>query len=189
MLKQQLRKIYKEKRLQVSSKEKLRLDDLLLIQLQTFDFTGIETVLTYWPMANNNEPNTHLFTGYLRHVIPIVQMAYPVIDTTTETMVAAAIDEHTVYAPNQYGIMQPKQFETIAPHHIQLIFVPLLAYDVQGYRVGFGKGYYDKFIAQCADSAVLMGFSYFEPEPIISNIEPFDIPLHFCITPNTVYEF
>lgn len=189
MTKAELRKLYKQKRLLLSSKERLRLDDLMLIQFQNFDFTGIETVLTYWPMANANEPNTHLFSGYLRHVVPNLQLAYPVINSNNESMQAAVINEETIYAPNKYGIMEPTIINAIAPTQLQLILVPLLAYNTQGFRVGYGKGYYDKFIAQCASNTVLMAFSYFEPEPIIADVATFDIPLHFCITPHTIYEF
>jgi 5-formyltetrahydrofolate cyclo-ligase len=188
MTKAALRKIYKQKRADINSKDKLRLDDLMLLQFQNFDFDGIETVLSYWPMAQ--EPNTHLYTGYLRYMIPTLQLAYPVVNSNTETMQAVAINEDTIYAPNTYGIMEPKDKSTIInPINVQLILVPLLAYNIKGYRVGYGKGYYDKFIAHCANNVVLMAFSYFEPENLISDINPFDIPLNFCITPHTIYEF
>jgi hypothetical protein len=55
---------------ELHSKERLRLDDLLLLQFQQFDYSAIQTLLTYWPMANKAEPNTHLFSGYLRHMLP-----------------------------------------------------------------------------------------------------------------------
>ena len=96
MTKQALRKIYKEKRLNISSKDKLKYDDLMLIQFQQFDFGNAESLLTYWPMAHSNEPNTQLFTAYLRHSIPNLQIAYPVVDAITETMNAILINEKII---------------------------------------------------------------------------------------------
>ncbi len=189
MIKQELRNIYKQKRLDISSEEKLKLDDLLLLQLQTFNFDGIQKLLTFWPMANMTEPNTHLYSGYLRHVVQGLQIAYPVSDFTTNLMQAKIINEDTVYSTNQYGITEPKEGETINPIDIDLIFVPLLAYDKKGYRVGYGKGFYDRFLNQCREDVVLMGFSYFEPVDLITDANEFDIPLNFCLTPSTVHEF
>jgi 5-formyltetrahydrofolate cyclo-ligase len=189
MTKNELRNIYKQKRLGISSKEKLKLDDLLLLQLQTFNFDGIETLLTFWPLANMAEPNTHLYSGYLRHVVENLKIAYPVSNFITNTMSAKLIDEETVYTTNSYGITEPKAGQIINPIDIDLIFVPLLACDKQGFRVGYGKGFYDRFLNQCKDDVVLMGFSYFEPVDLITDTNEFDIPLNFCITPNDVYEF
>ncbi len=189
MTKSELRKIYKQKRLDIPSKEKLRLDDLLLLQLQTFNFDGIDTLLTFWPMANMAEPNTHLYNGYLRHMVQGLKITYPVSDFITNNFVAKLINEDTIYTTNSYGVTEPKAGQIINPIDIDLIFVPLLTCDKQGFRVGYGKGFYDRFLNQCKADVVLMGFSYFEPVEEITDTNEFDIPLNFCITPNAVFEF
>ncbi len=189
MTKNELRNIYKQKRLGISSKEKLKLDDLLLLQLQTFNFDGIKTLLTFWPMVNMAEPDTHLYSGYLRHIVEGLKIAYPVSDFATNSMWAKLIDQDTIYTTNSYGITEPKAGQIINPIDIDLIFVPLLACDKQGIRVGYGKGFYDRFLNQCKADVVLIGFSYFEPLDLITDTNEFDIPLNFCITPNEVYEF
>ena len=189
MTKTELRKIYKQQRLNISSKEKLRLDDLLLLQLQTINFDGIKSLLTYWPLANMAEPNTHLFSGYLRHVVEGLEIAYPISNFATNTMHVKLINEDTVYITNTYGITEPKEGTTINPIDIDLVFVPLLVCDKKGYRVGYGKGFYDRFLNQCKADVVLIGFSYFEPIDLITDTNEFDIPLNFCITPINVYEF
>src|SRR6478609_5260862 len=100
MNKQELRKLYRAKRDEIHSKERLRLDDLLLLQFQQFDYSAVQTVLTYWPIADHAEPNTHLFSGYLRHLIPGLVIAYPVSDQTSIQMNAVAIHEDTVFHSN-----------------------------------------------------------------------------------------
>ena len=189
MIKQELRIKYKELRKQISSKEKLKFDDLMLLQLQQINLNETQSLLTYWGIANNNEPNTHLFSSYLRHIIPNLQMAYPVADFSTNEMKAILIDEETVYCKNEYGITEPKFGDEIDASEIDLVFVPLLVCDKQGYRVGYGKGFYDKYLATCNENVITIGFSYFEPIDKIEDTNSFDIPLCCCITPNDIYEF
>lgn len=188
MNKSQIREIYLQKRKALHGPEQLKMDDLLLIQFQQFSFEGIETVLTYWPMPHKAEPNTHLFNGYLRHMIPGLQLAYPVVKDEYH-MEAICINEDTVYISNSLGITEPRDGDRIDLKDIDLVLVPLLVFDEAGYRVGFGKGYYDRYVAEKAAHTVLMGFSYFDPIPLISDTHEFDIPLHIGITPNRIYEF
>lgn len=189
MNKKVLRNLYKSKRAAIDPREKLKLDDLMLIRFQQLYFEEVRVLMTYWPMPHVAEPNMHLFTGYLRHAIPSVQVAYPVIDPQTETMQAFLIDEDTTYTTNAWGITEPKNGHPIYPDEIDLVFVPLLIFDKSGQRVGFGKGYYDKFLAVCREDVITIGFSYFDPVENITDADAFDVPLNYCITPNTVYEF
>ena len=75
------------------------------------------------------------------------------------------------------------------PEEIDLILVPLLAFDTYGYRVGYGKGYYDKFLKECREDLVKIGFSYFDPVDVIDDINAFDVKLTYCITPNANFTF
>ncbi len=187
--KAEIRKQYKNLRSIISSKEKLKFDDLLLLQFQKIDYSSFETLFTYWPMAHQNEPNTLLFSSYLRHFVPNLQIAYPKSDFGTHEMNAVLIDEETVYSTNELGITEPKQGEFISPKTIDVVFVPLLVCDKNGFRVGYGKGFYDKYLAQCNDDIIKIGFSYFEPIDKIEDRNSFDVPLTYCITPDNIYEF
>lgn len=187
--KQQVRKEFLEKRKAIDSQHKLRLDDLLLIQFQNLYFSTTSTLLTYFPIPHQAEPNTLLFTNYLRHSIPNLQIAYPVCNFENNTMQAILINEDTVYKTNTYNIAEPQNGVTLNPQQIDLVFVPLLCYDAQGYRVGFGKGFYDKYLSQCNEECIFLGFSYFDPVEKIEDVNHLDIPLHYCITPHHLYEF
>lgn len=188
MLKADLREIYIQKRKELQGSARLKLDDLLLIQFQQIPLDGIQTVMTYWPMENKAEPNTHLFNGYMRHMIPHLQLAYPVV-SGQERMEAILVDEHTVYRTNQWGITEPQSEVSIPISEVDLVLVPLLVFDEAGFRVGFGKGFYDRFLASKEEHTVIIGFSYFDPIPLITDTHEFDIPLHLGVTPKRVYEF
>lgn len=189
MTKNELRKLYKEKRAAISSRDKLKLDDLLLIQFQQLAFENVHNLLTYWPLAGQAEPNTHLFSGYLRHMIPGLRIAYPVCNMTDFSMKALIINEDSSYTTNAYGITEPKDGLPVEPAELDLILVPMLVCDEQGFRVGYGKGFYDRFLASCREDVLTIGFSYFPPIEKIIDTQAFDVPLNYCITPEDVYEF
>lgn len=138
-------------------------------------------------MATMCEPNTHLFSGYLRHMIPGLTIAYPRI-TSREDMEAVIIHEDTVYDTNTWGITEPRGEQILPASAIDLVFAPLLVFDQKGYRLGYGKGYYDRFLSNCTDAAII-GFSYFEPIREIADTHEFDLPLTIGITPDKLYEF
>ncbi len=189
VVKQELRRIYKQKRLALSLKERLKLDDLLLIQLQHLSFSNnIHIVMSFWPLDSHGEMNTHLYTRYLELTIRGVKVAFPVIASSGK-MHAVLVDDDTEFVDNKYGIAEPVEGEEVAPNKIDLVFVPLLAFDKKGFRVGYGKGYYDRFLQHCREDVVTVGFSYFEAVDKIEDTHQFDVPLNYCITPHKIYEF
>ncbi|ULQ54200.1 5-formyltetrahydrofolate cyclo-ligase [Flavihumibacter fluvii] len=190
MNKPELRKYYHQKRLSITVKERSRLDDLLLIRFQQWEVPDfVQTVLSYWPLSDRGEINTFLFTDFLAFRIPALQLAYPVSDFTNNSMRAIAVDDATDYARNKYGIAEPVDGPEIMPESIDLVIVPLLAFDLAGNRLGYGKGFYDRFLAKCSPDAVKLGLCYFEPLPLLPGKDEYDVPLTACITPEKIYEF
>ncbi|HJU45732.1 MAG TPA: 5-formyltetrahydrofolate cyclo-ligase [Chitinophagaceae bacterium] len=189
MIKQELRKLYKQKRSQLSGKERLKLDDLLLIQFQQLSFNHVVNVLSYWPLQEQQEINTFLFTDYLQFRMPGMQLCFPVIDPATRSFKAFAVNEDTRFALNAYKIGEPVDGQEIPAGELDLVIAPLLCFDKKGYRVGYGKGFYDRFLQQCRADVIKAGLSYFEPEERIEDIDEFDVPLSVCITPHNIYEF
>jgi 5-formyltetrahydrofolate cyclo-ligase len=184
-----IRKTYRDKRSAITPQQKARLDDLLLIRFQQLAVENVQVLLSYWPLDHVNEPDTHLFTRYLHHMVPQLQTAYPVCDTAGSHMEALATNDDTIFVTNAWGITEPRAGSPVDPGTIDLVFVPLLAFDQNGYRVGFGKGYYDRFLARCREDVLKIGFSYFDPLPQISDLDGYDVPLNYCITPEKIYEF
>src|SRR4028119_1799642 len=155
MIKQELRKIYKQKRSSLSATDRLKLDDLLLIQLQRLAFgNNIRVIMSFWPLEDYGEVNTHLYTRYLELAIPDLIVTFPVIDISNDEMRAVVVDEDTKFVKNRYGISEPEEGEEIPREEIDVVFVPLLAFDKNGYRVGYGKGYYDRFLQRSEERRV-----------------------------------
>ena len=107
----------------------------------------------------------------------------------TRTLQHFLLNDATTLKLNQHNIPEPVDGIEIDPSKIEVVFVPLLAYDQLGNRVGYGKGFYDKFLAQCKPSTLKIGLSFFNPEPSIADVSTADMPLDFCITPKNILTF
>lgn len=189
MNKKALRTLYRQRRLELSDSQRSRLDDLLLIQFQHLPLPDIEIVLSYWPAKEKGEVNTHLMADYMAFRNPGLRLAFPVANFEDHTMQAIAVEGDTAYMLNQYDIAEPQQGTPLLPADIDMIFVPLLVCDLNGYRVGYGKGFYDRYLAACREDVLKIGFCYFDPVDEIDDVDEFDVPLDICITPNRLYEF
>ncbi|MEO5563648.1 MAG: 5-formyltetrahydrofolate cyclo-ligase [Chitinophagaceae bacterium] len=189
MQKKEARKAYREKRMALTESERTKLDDLLLIQFQSAQIPFLNALLSYWPIEENNEPDTHLVTEFLRFRNPELKICYPVSDFSTGIMQAVATDIDTTFTKHDLNIYEPADGAIVATDIIDLVFVPLLAFDEQGYRIGYGKGFYDKYLVSCRPDCIKVGFSYFDPLSSIDDRDQFDVPLDLCITPRNVYVF
>lgn len=109
-------------------------------------------------------------------------------DFSTHGMNHILLQENTTFKTSEYGIPEPVSGIEIQPELLDVIFVPLLAYDERGHRIGYGKGFYDRFLGKCRKDALFIGLSFFKPELNIL-FEETDIPLDFCITPEKIFDF
>ena len=90
---------------------------------------------------------------------------------------------------NAYNIPEPLDGIEIDATKLEVVFIPLLAFDSIGNRIGYGKGFYDRFLSNCKPGTLKIGLSFFEGENNIIDIGENDIKLDYCITPKTVYKF
>ena len=65
----------------------------------------------------------------------------------------------------------------------------MLICDARGNRIGYGKGFYDRFLTNCKPETVKIGLSFFGPEVEISDVFESDVRLDYCVTPNKSYAF
>ena len=141
----------------------------------------------FLPITEQKEVDTelilHLLSGKDKEII--ISKA----DFDSRKMTHFLLTDNTKIKKNRYHIPEPVNGIEIPSHKIEVVFVPLLAYDKQGHRVGYGKGFYDNFLAECATETIKIGLSIFEAEELIDDVYENDIKMDYCITPNKIYTF
>lgn len=105
------------------------------------------------------------------------------------SLVNYLLTDSTIIKKSSWGIPEPVNGIAIDDKKIDVVFVPLLAFDKAGNRVGYGKGFYDNFLANCKPETIKIGLSFFEAENTIEGVYEGDIELDYCITPKRVYQF
>ena len=189
MKKVEARSFFKKQRTALTTYQVNVAQDLLLIRFQQMELPYLNIVHSYLPIYAHHEPDPSPLLDWLRFTDPGIQVAYPRINQADFSMQHILQDEETTFLINQYGIPEPVGGQEIAPEDIDLVIVPLLGFDEQGNRVGYGKGYYDRFLAKCKEDVIKVGLSFLSPIESIEDVDFFDKKLDFCITPESVYAF
>jgi 5-formyltetrahydrofolate cyclo-ligase len=186
MPKTELRDKYKMLRMQLTSEEIEELS--LTIANNSLDLAIWEAA--YYHVFLSITEKQEINTEYLLHILQgkDKSIAIPKANFDTGDMKHILLQENTLLRVSNYGIPEPESGIEIPSEQIEVVFVPLLAFDIHGNRIGYGKGFYDRFLAKCNPKAIFVGLSFFEAEDKIIN-EFKDISLHFCITPHKVYSF
>ena len=110
-------------------------------------------------------------------------------DFKTYSLKNYLLNEDVILKENKYGIPEPINGIQINSDIIDVVFVPLLAYDSKGNRVGYGKGFYDRFLENLGSKTIKIGLSFFPPELLITNIDEKDIKLDYCVSPEKIFNF
>lgn len=189
MVKSDIRKIYSASRNNLSGEEIKAMTEAMIPNFGKLSLHGAQVLLSYYPIPERNEFDVTICEKLMRLDNENLQVTWPRIISDTATMQAVLVEKHTSFVPNKFNILEPVNDTIISPQLVDVIFVPLLAFDTRGYRVGYGKGFYDRYLPQCAQDVVKVGFSFFEAVDEISDVNEYDVPLNYCITPMSVYEF
>ncbi|MGK4566712.1 5-formyltetrahydrofolate cyclo-ligase [Flavobacterium sp. 3HN19-14] len=141
----------------------------------------------FLPIAEQKEVDTefllHLLSGKDKEIVVSKS------DFKTHAMIHYLLTDNTKIRKNDYNIPEPVDGIEVPSSKIDVVFVPLLAFDKIGHRVGYGKGFYDKFLSECKPDAIKIGLSFYEAEDLIEDIFDNDIRLDYCVTPEKIWEF
>lgn len=190
MSKQDLRKEFLQKRKALAETEV----DVFSKQIHDWFFRNIPvhayaTIHTFLPIKRNNEIDTYLIINTLRK-----NFATDIVIPRSHedgTMSHYLLTKDTVFEENKWKISEPSPVGSLqySVFNIDLVLIPLLCFDKKGFRVGYGKGYYDRFLAECRPDVLKIGLSIFEPIDEISDVTAFDVQMDYCITPNKIWSF
>ena len=175
MTKQALRKYFRDRRHHLSSfLRQQAAQQLLDIVLQHRLLDEKQFIACY--LSQDNELNLTPLIDYLWQQNKAVYL--PVI--AQERLVFKLYRKDTRMHVGPYGILEPETIETISHDQLDLVFVPLVAFDQSGNRLGMGKGFYDKTFQD--QRSVLMGVAYACQEAENLPVDCWDVPLSGVIT-------
>jgi 5-formyltetrahydrofolate cyclo-ligase len=190
--KQQSRSFFLKERAQLNSTDTDHLNRRIASRLLTIlTERSVRYLHCFLADSSRHEVDTFLLRHLLQPKLPELMWAAPRIIPGTRIMEHYVWEDATDFTLNRWGIKEPDPITSqgIAVQTIDAVLVPLLAYDRLGNRVGYGGGYYDRFLAQCQQDTVKIGVSFFEPIDAISDVNGWDIQLDLCVTPSTLYRW
>ncbi len=161
----------------------------VLEQFKRLPLNEVRYLHLFLPIETKKEVNTYLLAQWLKENHPEIILVLSKTNTESHTLSHFIWDKHTVLKTNKWGITEPEGGMEVSEKKIDWVLVPLLAYDLVGNRVGYGKGFYDRFLAECRSDVQKIGLSHFEPIDCIDHAEAFDIKLNACIEPQRIWRF
>lgn len=192
MTKFELRQEYLKKRQLLTSEEVAEANDLIALNVTNFLINNpVSTLHTFLPQRNSNEIDTWKIISSVRESTSNISLVAPYIIPGTKEMQHILLEPETLLIDNKWRIPEPHPAsdQMIKPEALDAILIPLLAFDVNGFRVGYGGGYYDRFLSKCRPDAIKIGLSMFDPIKNIDDLDQYDVPMNVCITPYNVYKF
>lgn len=187
MLKADLRKTYKKKRNELSLEEVFSLDAQLFEQLTQYDWSGINYLHCYLSIEKFKEYHTLPFIEWIWANHPEITIVVSKSDFLSNELRHFTFYRDTPLELNAYGIPEPVISEEIEAFKMDAVLTPLLVVDKNGNRVGYGKGFYDRFFASCKPGVKKLGISYFEPVEKVSDVNEWDVPMDVVFTPLDTY--
>ena len=190
MTKAQLRKIYLAKR-QMSEYADREIASAHIASnfFHNFDLSNVKVLHCFIHIERFGEVDTRPIFQDVWSKFPEIQTVVPRIDHETEELESLKYGHDTELVHNRWQIGEPAHNDRVEPAEIDMVLVPLLCFDRRGHRVGYGKGYYDRFLSKCRPDCQKIGLSMFEPVDEISDAHAGDVTLDFAITPTQTIRF
>ncbi|XOD68391.1 MAG: 5-formyltetrahydrofolate cyclo-ligase [Flavobacteriales bacterium AspAUS03] len=187
MDKERLHKIYLARRKALSSQEFYWSSFQVLSRLKKLPIWDKSYYHIFLSIQRLNELDTQPIIDHLFALGR--QVVIPRSDFSKISMESCVWTRDVPLQLNTYKILEPLETETVNPFSIDVVFVPLLVFDKEGYRVGYGKGFYDKFLTTCRVDVLKIGLSLFDPVDQITDIHSADVSLDVVISPEEVHLF
>lgn len=150
---------------------------------------GCRAVHIFISIPGKAEIDTSFLIDFFFKEHPQIKICTSVIDANGLDLFHTCITSQTTYLSNKWNIPEPVERLALPEHEIDLVLLPLLAFDTKGNRVGYGKGFYDRFLQKCKPGVIKAGLSLFGPTQELIEADAWDVPLDFAVTPKEIYSF
>ena len=188
MTKTELRKTYLARQKAISSSDRAEKSRLIALQFfECVDLSKTKLLHCFLTIEKFNEVDTLIILHALRENSPNTRIVVPRVNFETAELESFSYTAETELIENEWGIREPIHADLVESADIDMVLVPGLAFDRSGHRVGYGKGFYDRFLKRCRTDCVKIGLSYFEPVAEIADIHMGDTALNACITPDGIF--
>jgi 5-formyltetrahydrofolate cyclo-ligase len=188
MTKSELRKLYLQKQKALSPEERAEKSQALAERFfESFDLTGIRYLHCFIALEKFNEIDTLPIFQRVWRDHPDIATLVPRIEPEGYNLSHLHFKADTELVRNSWEISEPAHGTHVEPGRIDMVLAPLLAFDARGHRAGYGKGFYDRFLAQCRPDCMKIGLSYFPPAAEIYDAGEHDIALDAFVTPGMTY--
>lgn len=182
MNKENLRTELKNERKALTHQEILALSRKIEKNLFTLDeINNSSAVMVY--NAAFNEPRTLRITQKLLNDGKRVFL--PITSITDRKITPSEMFDDDEFKVGAYGILEPKKERPTDKSEIDVVLLPGMGFDRNGNRMGFGGGYYDRFLQDYAGIKIGICYSFQIVEKIPT--QSTDIPVDFIVTENEVY--
>ncbi len=121
------------------------------------EFIQAQTILFY--ISYNNEVFTH---NMIKESISIgKRIIVPISNKDNRRLILSELKNWNILKPGSYGILEPsiESIKEVDLDIIDMIVIPGVAFDEQGYRIGHGKGYYDRLLIN-SKKAIHIGLAF-----------------------------
>lgn len=185
MRKSELRKIYKTKRFQLSASEIQEFSLKILENLKQMDIWDFSVYHIFLPIVQNHEINTfpimdELFSRNKRVVVPKVNGL---------ELINCEIQKDVEFEVGRFNTLEPKDFQSTENQEIELVFMPMMVCDKIGNRVGYGGGFYDRWLNQFEKTPIKIGLNFFPPVDAIQDASEWDVRLDYSVSPDEIVSF
>lgn len=153
-----------------------------------FDLGVVRVLHSFIPIEKFKEINTRIIFAKLWREYPHIRTVVPRVDFETNVIRNLKFTHETELVRNVWDIDEPAHDDHVETQSIDMVLVPGLCFDLNGHRVGYGKGFYDRFLKTCRADCVKIGLSYFAPVPAIFDVHEEDVRLDVIITPTLAIE-
>lgn len=188
MKKKQIRKTYLQKRSHLTETQFNELENLVIKNcLALIKKSNPKVVHCFISILDKHELNTEPIFKYCWE--NNIKTVVPITNFSTSTLKTSIRDTKTKLHVINHGIPEPEYPLYVENTNIDLVITPLISFDKNGHRVGFGKGFYDRFFANCTINTKKAGLSLFDPVDKIDDINELDYPLDYAITPSKLFIF